>query len=91
MDKDDWQGMQADKQLRDLLGQLRDQYPHLKAKVHVFGGGVSLILTQPTGADVAKIIYEKNQYTLTLAGQAPKRVTFDQAEKLLEETLATLS
>ena len=91
MDKDDWLGMQADSQLRDLLGRLREQYPNLKMKVHVFGGGVSLIVNQPTGADVAKIIYEKNQYTITVAGQSPKRVTFDQAMKQLEEALATLS
>ncbi len=91
MDKDDWLGMQADSQLRDLLGRLREQYPNLKMKVHVFGGGVSLIVNQPTGADVAKIIYEDNQYTFTIAGQPPKRVTLDQATKLLEETLAKLS
>ncbi|MCL4254984.1 MAG: hypothetical protein KJ043_14565 [Anaerolineae bacterium] len=91
MDKDDWQGMQADKQLRDFAGQLRDQYPHLRVKVHVFGGGVSLIVTQPTGADVAKIIYEKNQYIVTTVGQPAKRVTFDQATKQLEEALSKLS
>ncbi|MCU0482312.1 MAG: hypothetical protein MUE54_14050 [Anaerolineae bacterium] len=102
MDKADWEAMQARKQndvsmgkirevLSDISSRLQPQYPNLNFKIHAFDEGVSLIVRQSSGADVAKIIYEDNQYTFTIAGQPRKRVTLDQAEKLLEETLAKLS
>ncbi|MDX2077049.1 MAG: hypothetical protein SFZ02_11500 [bacterium] len=102
MDKEDWEAMQAQKQksastggireaLRDVSERLQAQYPNLTFKIHPFDDGISLIVRQPTGADVAKIIYENNQYTFTIAGQPRKRVTFDQAVNLLEEALATLA
>ena len=99
MDKEDWEAMQAQKQksastggirdsLRDISERLQTQYPNLTFKIHTFDDGVSLIVRQPTGTDVAKIIYENNQYTFTIAGQPRKRVTFDQAVNLLEEVLS---
>jgi hypothetical protein len=102
MDKDDWEAMQAQKHksastggirdsLRDISERLQALYPTLIFKIHPFDNGVSLIVRQPTGADVAKIIYENNQYTFTIPGQPRKRVTLDQAVNLLEEALATLS
>lgn len=102
MDKDDWEAMQVQKQndasmgkireaLTDISSRLQVQYPNLNFKIQSFDEGISLIVRQPSGADVAKISYVNNQYTFTIAGQARKRVTLDQAAKLLEDVLVTLS